>query len=263
MSYTIRDRNERLGDKRRSRLAIVAISFCIIVGLGLFLRHSIQIFYTNLRGGTGALVETVGTEAALALRSKRSIATENAALHAALVEAQAREAYVLVLENENASLHTLLSYHVDKPAPQIARVVGKPSENLYNRIILDQGADSGIAVGDHAGIYSTMLLGTVLSVSDRTSVVDLYSSPSAVLNGVLLRESITIPVRGNGGGNFEIQVPRDIKVEDGDIITLAERPDMVIAIVKSVVFDPRDPFQTVLARTPVNIQELKYVEIMK
>lgn len=263
MSYIIRDRNERLGGKRRSRLVVASVSFLILVCLGFLLRNPVQNFYTSIRGGAGVVTNTLTDEAGLALRSKRSIARENESLRTQIAEWESREAHVRVLEDENESLRTLLSYHTDKPNPQVARVVGKPSENLYNRIILDQGSDAGIAVGDHVGIYDTMLLGTVISVSPRTAVVDLYSSPSAVLNGVLLRESITIPVRGNGGGNFEIEMPRDIKVEDGDIVTLAERPDMVIAIVKSVVFDPRDPFQTVLARTPVNIQELKYVEIMK
>ncbi len=263
MPYTLRDRNERLGDKRRSRLVVSVVSFLVIVGLGVLLRGLLQTFYVGLRSGVDSGANALLTETRLALRTKRSLATENESLHTQITEWEAREAYVRVLEDENTSLRALLSYHTDKPVPQVARVIGKPSENLYNRIILDQGTDAGIAVGDHVGIYGTMLLGTVLSVSDRTAVVDLYSSPSAISNGVLLRESITIPIHGNGGGNFEIQIPRDIKVEDGDIITLAERPDMVIAIVKSVVFDPRDPFQTVLARTPVNIQELKYVEVMK
>jgi hypothetical protein len=34
-------------------------------------------------------------------------------------------------------------------------------------------------------------------------------------------------------------------------------------VVKSIIFDPRDPFQAVLARAPVNIQELRFVQVVK
>jgi hypothetical protein len=63
--------------------------------------------------------------------------------------------------------------------------------------------------------------------------------------------------------DFEIHIPREIVVTDGDILGLPEYPSIAVGVVKSIIFDPRDPFQTVLARTPVNIQELNFVEVVK
>lgn len=263
MSYTIRDRNERLRDQRHSRTLVSIVSFFILIGIGIILRHPIQSLYLSLRGGAGVVTETVSNKAKLAVTSKRALLVENESLRAQITERESREAYVRVIEDENESLREILSYHAEKPEPHIAGVIGKPSENLYNRLLLDRGTNAGIFEGNHVGLQGTILLGTIVSVSANSAIVELYSSPSTSVNGMLRTQGIPIPVRGNGGGNFEIEVPRDITVADGDVITLADRPDMVIAVVKSVVFDPRDPFQTVLARTPVNVQELKYVEVIQ
>ena len=80
---------------------------------------------------------------------------------------------------------------------------------------------------------------------------------------VMKGQSITVPATGKGGGNFEIHIPREIAVTDGDILAFPESPNVAIGVIKSIIFDPRDPFQTVLARTPVNVQELRFVEVVK
>jgi hypothetical protein len=70
-------------------------------------------------------------------------------------------------------------------------------------------------------------------------------------------------VEGKGSGNFELHIPRDLEVRDGDVMTLPGFSDFVLGLLKTVQFDERDPYQTVLARTPVNLQELKFVRIVK
>jgi hypothetical protein len=74
---------------------------------------------------------------------------------------------------------------------------------------------------------------------------------------------ITVPVEGKGSGNFELHVPRDLDVRENDVMTLPGSPDFIFGVIKSVQFDERDPYQTVLARTPINVQELKFVRVIK
>jgi cell shape-determining protein MreC len=80
---------------------------------------------------------------------------------------------------------------------------------------------------------------------------------------VIKYQNITVPAKGRGGGNFEIHIPREIEVSDGDILVFPYDPTIAVGIVKSIEFDPRDPFQKILARTPVNIQELRFVEVVE
>ena len=168
-----------------------------------------------------------------------------------------------ILRDENKKLKEELSYIEDLGEFITARVIGKPSQTLYNSLLLDQGANHGVVVGQLVVTQGSIALGKVASVSARTATVELFSGPQFESDLVIKKQSITVPAKGKGGGNFEIHIPREVVVTDGDILTLPEHPTLAVGVVKAITFDPRDPFQTVLARTPVNIQELNFVEILK
>jgi hypothetical protein len=106
-------------------------------------------------------------------------------------------------------------------------------------------------------------IATIDQVSDTTSSGTLVSSNFFKGDAVITRLGITVPVTGKGSGNFELHVPRDLDVRDGDVMTLPGAPNFVFGIIKTIQFDERDPYQTVLARTPVNVQELKFVRVIK
>lgn len=167
------------------------------------------------------------------------------------------------LRDENTKLRTELSYIANPADVIVAGVLAKPSQSLYNSLIIDQGSKNGIVAGQLVVTQGTVGLGKVSSVSANTATVELFSGPQFDTNLVMKNQNITVPAKGKGGGNFEIHIPREIVVTDGDILALPEHPNVSIGVVKSIIFDPRDPFQTVLARTPVNIQELNFVEVVK
>jgi hypothetical protein len=56
-------------------------------------------------------------------------------------------------------------------------------------------------------------------------------------------------------------MPRDIVFEQGGIITEQTLKLNTIAVIQKIVTDPRDPFQRLLAKVPVNLQTLKYVVV--
>lgn len=176
---------------------------------------------------------------------------------------QAQTLELKMLQDENHKLRMELSY---LPEPRLfitTRVIAKPSQSLYNSLIIDQGSNQGLRVGQVVTVQHTIGLGRISSVSSNTATVDLFSNPRFKGELVLKSQSITLPAVGKGGGNFEIHIPREINVVDGDILGLPELPEIAVGVVKSIVFDSRDPFQTVLARVPVNIQELEFVEVVK
>jgi len=68
-------------------------------------------------------------------------------------------------------------------------------------------------------------------------------------------------VAGRGGGNFEMIVPRDFTIVKGDVALLPGIFPYVLGVVEIIISDPRDPFIKALLVSPVNIQELKFVEV--
>ena len=65
-----------------------------------------------------------------------------------------------------------------------------------------------------------------------------------------------------GGGNFEMILPRDFILERGSVVTLPGIFPYVVAIVDTIISDPRDSFAKILLTSPINIQELKFVEVI-
>jgi cell shape-determining protein MreC len=120
-----------------------------------------------------------------------------------------------------------------------------------------------IAEGDRVIAGENGLIATIDQVTDSTAQGTLISGSFWKGDAVIARLGITVPVDGKGSGNFELHVPRDMDVRDGDVMTLPGSPDFVFGVIKSIQFDERDPYQTVLARTPVNVQELKFVRVVK
>lgn len=240
---------------------VLLLAFLIILGRGY-----VRAIFAPLFGAKTAVItagETIGDRM---LRSKRSLVSEIDQLQIQVNELASLRAHLAVVEDENKSLRELFSYYEGKEVAsnsqlRAAAVIGKPSQTLYNRIIIDQGSNHSILPDQSVGIHGTTLLGIIREVRPTSSIVELYSSPSFAFDGMIRSSGVTVPVTGDGGGNFIVQVPREITVAENDILTLASNPTMVVGIIKSVTFDARDPFQTVRARTPVNIQELKYVEI--
>jgi cell shape-determining protein MreC len=166
-------------------------------------------------------------------------------------------------EDENTSLRSILDYPKLGTTTIVARIISKPSQSLYDRVMIDRGANDGIIVGDKIISGENSYIATIDQVGDTTASGTLISGSYFKGDAAIARLGITVPVIGKGSGNFELHVPRDLDVRDGDIMTLPGGPDLVIGIVKTIQFDERDPYKTVLARTPVNVQELKFVRIVK
>ena len=93
-----------------------------------------------------------------------------------------------------------------------------------------------------------------------TGISDVLQNKNSLLPKKVVRNIFSQAV-GRGGGNFEIILPRDLKVQKETEVILPGIKPFVLGIVKSFISDPRDSFQKVLLVSPVNIQEIKFVEV--
>ncbi|HEY5589205.1 MAG TPA: hypothetical protein VIK86_09670, partial [Candidatus Paceibacterota bacterium] len=71
----------------------------------------------------------------------------------------------------------------------------------------------------------------------------------------------SVELIGRGGGNFEMIIPIELAAEKGTLIYLPGSSSMVIAIVDEVLSKPSDPFKKVILSSPVNVQNLKWVQV--
>lgn len=237
----------------------IPVVFLVIVGAVLFfLRDSIV---KLVRPVSSISEHSIGI-----FQTRRKIQEENTNLHARIAELESQVAEISLLHDENNSLRSLLKY-TKNPETIIttANVIGKPGVSLFDQMVINQGANAGIHQGDLVIVGDSVLLGTIAHVYDDTAVIDLYSRNGYIHdNGFIIKTlGVNVKGNGNGNGNFIFQVPIGVQVIDNDVVTLPEYPDKVIAIIKTIDTDPRSPFQKALARTPVNINELKFVQVVR
>ncbi len=257
--------DNQIQKKSLSHKKILGVSFAVIAIVAVVIYLVAPMVRNILRGPEWLRTATVQVvnSTVTQLTPKKAIWNENVKLKNDIETYKAQLLELQILREENENLRSELSYIKNPETLLVAGVLAKPSQSLYNSLVIDQGSRNGISVGQFVVTQGTVALGKISSVSANTATVELFSGPQFDSNLVMKNQSITVPAKGKGGGNFEIHIPREIIVTDGDILGLPEYPDFAVGVVKSITFDPRDPFQTVLARTPVNIQELNFVEVVK
>jgi len=143
-----------------------------------------------------------------------------------------------------------------------ASILSRPPQNPYDTLLIDAGSKDGVKEGMTATAYGDVFLGYISEVFGNTSKITLASFPERETNVMLASSSISAMAVGRGGGNFEIILPRSLKVSPGEAVIIPGRHPMLMGIVEKILADFSDPFQKILFRLPVNIQELKYVTLI-
>ena len=139
----------------------------------------------------------------------------------------------------------------------------KPNHSPYDTIIIDIGNNVGIKEGDTVYANGNIPIGNINKVYDKTSLVTLYTNPGQKTEGFVNGLNAGVEIIGRGGGNFEMIIPIELLVEKGTIIYTPDNTSLVVALVDEVISKPSDPFKKVLLSSPVNIQNLKWVQVEK
>lgn len=237
-------------------LLLVSLGALSVPGVLRERLHEIARPLWQLRDGVSASVWQV----AAGFADSRALVEENRRLRAQL-DAYALERRVSrLLREENRELHALLGR--EEPPGVMARVLSRPPTTRYDTLIVDVGAREGVAVGDLV-VYAGSVLGAVRSVTERTSIIVMYSSPGErTLVHVAGASTTPTVAEGMGAGNFRARVPRDVAVAEGAPVVLPHEPTLLLAEVSEVRSEAADSFRTLLFRLPLNVQLVRTLRIL-
>lgn len=184
----------------------------------------------------------------LSLRSKDHLIRENETLKRDL---QAQNELLLSLQSISSSRdELLLSYGREQIFYTPASVLVHPPKTPYDILVLDVGENGGVKLGSLVTEPGGTLLGTIVEVFSKTSKVRLYTTSGERTDALLERGSVPVELRGRGGGNFVLTVPREAPVEIGDRILSPHLDASLLAVVGDIETSPTDAFKTVYARAP-------------
>src|SRR3972149_152137 len=190
---------------------------------------------------------------------KNSLYLENENLKMKLIEEEAKMANYNSILDENIFLKEILGRKNTKTSVIVPAILAKPNKSFYDTLVIDIGLKQGVKVGDSVFALGNIPIGRIAEVHAYSSKVILFSN-SGEKTQVVINKNIFMEVVGRGGGNFEMAIPKDFNLSKGSEVVLPGIMPHVLAVVETVLSDPRDSFQKALLVSPANIQELKFVE---
>lgn len=196
-------------------------------------------------------------------RTKDSLFKENELLKTQIQQLNNTLANYNTLFTENESLKEILGRKSTEQNTILAGVLAKPNRSAYDTLLIDVGENEGVYQGSLVLALGDVPLGRVEEVYARTAKIKLFSTAKEETEVVVSSGGEFMVMLGRGGGNFEMILPRDFEVVKGEEVVLPGIEAYAVALVETVISDPRDAYKKALLVSPVNIQHLKFVEVVK
>jgi rod shape-determining protein MreC len=196
------------------------------------------------------------------LNSKTNLLKENDLLKSEIKSNEIDHAIFDVLKKENDDLKDILGRKTNDEKLILGTVLVKPYLSAYDTLIIDVGSSDGIIAHDEVLAEGNTFIGYISEVYNNTSKVTLYSSPGEKVKVLIGSNNIEKEAVGLGGGNFTVEVPKEIDISEGDNITMPSISPNVFGVVEKVESKESDSFQNVFFKNPINVLELKWVEVL-
>lgn len=245
-----------------SKKILYSVVFVVLCSLGIFFSRvqNISRFFASpiwsaensVIYGFSSFLNYFKSKSSLA-NQNQILKDENARLYGLILEADS-------LRKENEYFKKILGREEIKNTI-LATVLVKPNKSLYDTLIIDIGSNQGVLPGNIVFANGEIEIGVISSVYKKSSIVTLYSSPKYKSSVIFPETNMTIDLEGTGGGGFYFIVPRDVVINEGTIFTSLSLMPHPVAIVGKIVSSQRDSFKKIIAHSPINIQELRFVEV--
>jgi cell shape-determining protein MreC len=196
------------------------------------------------------------------LHTKASLVHANQELRSRLAKLEYKLLDRNRLISENRDLKTMLG-RLERKEDTIALVLSKPNMSPYDTFILDVGRDGGVKTGNLVSVAGSVI-GEITEVYSRSAKAQLFSTPGRKLQVFLGEQAVLADAVGQGGGTFSAKLPHGVSIKEGDFVFLPLQDELqFFGNVGMVKTRPADPFQTILFRSPINYEEVRWVEIVK
>ena len=171
---------------------------------------------------------------------------------------ETQNAIIAELKKENSELKAMFN-RTSNTDLVLGYILKKPPYTVYDSYIIDIGSQHGVSVGDKVYVSGDILVGDIQEVSNNSSKVRLFSSYGTKFDILISDKNVEAIATGGGGGSFLTVVPRDLKIKEGDIITVPDISNSVFGRVGKVIVDPARAFSTVIFSQSINLYEQKWV----
>ena len=260
MKTTYRSKNNKHKKKTFLTLAVVVVALIIIFFTGLLSKT----FYKGmvfLSFGKDSSGQTVSSFIGL-FSSKNSLIKQNQDLREKINEMSISSSDRDALVKENGDLKATLHLQQGTQNRIGASVLSKPPFTPFDVVVVNAGEKAGVKIGNRVMVGGTYV-GTVISVSDYTSNIQLLSSSSYKTDVFIGDKALPAVLSGKGGGNFEVSLPQGSNIKEQDLVFATLQNEVLyIGKVSHILENSDNTLMTLLIAFPFSLYELSYVEII-
>jgi cell shape-determining protein MreC len=191
---------------RNKNIQYIALSVAFItVALGIYLYSPVlhsRLAYFHVDVSNGSSTITVSTEKLIKLEQEAAIGRRLLKVQNAIL-------------STNATTSILNS--VGTSTPHEAIVIGRPPQSPHDTLVINLGINDGVDLGSAVWWPAGVYLGEVTDVREKTSIVQLVSSPGVEHSSYV--SDIPIITQGHGGNELYAEAPESIEIFIGDAVT--------------------------------------------
>lgn len=198
------------------------------------------------------------------LKQKKSLEEENQRLKEKVSELEIKSLICQTTKEENNKLREIFYRSEEKGQELIlAGILKRAPELPFGTLIIDAGSNNGIRNGAQVTVSGEALVGHIVEVFESSSKVKLISSTGEITKVIVGQESLALEAKGIGGESMEIDIPREININIGDIVSLPGINGLILGTVAKVEENSSDPFKKIIFRLPINLKQLKFLMVEK
>ncbi|MBI2108652.1 MAG: rod shape-determining protein MreC [Parcubacteria group bacterium] len=241
------------------RTALIAVLIFILWYASLVVRplEAGAVSVSGIFWNIGVFIAERFSAAGIFFKDKQNLVEENTELQNALRIAKTQTLVYEAVIQENEELKRLLGRE-DVSRGILGRVLSQPNRSPYDIFYIDIGKDRDIITGSLV-ISGNVLLGVVDTVYAHSAKIRLFSSPDTETHAVISKKKISATAYGQGGGVFEIKIPRDIEIAAGDAVMYPSIHNYLLGTVLKIESKSTSSFQSVFFRAPINIFTTQFV----
>jgi cell shape-determining protein MreC len=239
---------------RFKQIAFVIILILVLFFSGSFIRGSVHFFNIPITFTEKIIIKPFSTFFNY-LSSKDNLARENNILEEEIKKLNIEMLTVNSVRGENQDLKEILGYNKKISDYALAKVLNKPPVSPFDTLVID--IDQEKSVLNQKVYFSNLPVGYIFEIYKNSSIVKLYSSSDERVS-VNIGEIIkNVEAKGVGSGTFRIEIPKDIGIKEGDIVSLVTGE--VIGLVEGIEMESSNTFQNVYFKYPFVLKDMNWV----
>ena len=173
-------------------------------------------------------------------------------------------------EIERTVLREQLQFKLANPTYELlaAEVIGRDPSNLLHYVIIDRGAEDGLAVGMPV-VTARGLVGSITTAYPHSARVMLLTDPASSVNALIQSSRATGILQGQGRASLTLRyVEQSEQVQVGDIVLTSGLGGnfpkrLVIGQVRAVQRSDVEMFQEILVQSAVDFDRLEVVLVVQ